>query len=174
MNTPGPAPRSNFVTVLAWTMIAFGAFSILMCLTQLVLAKLLQPALGGGMPLPRLFGESTLAFIRTAMLFGLAWSAGMTYVSWALLQRQNWARILYIALFIVGAVLHLVGIWALGSLGTMLTYDSLPPGFDGTLSILTVAVDVLLVTMAVGYGWLAYRLCTPAIAAEFKATAAAV
>lgn len=173
MTTPAQAPRSNFVTVLAWLMIAFGALGVLMSLMQLVLVSLLLPALQGGLPLPPPFGELSLAFLRVAMLLGIAFSAFMTWSAWALLQRRNWARLLFIVLFIAGAVMHLLALAGFGAgfglLGS-LPADSefLPPEFQQGIHTMMLVLGVFLLVMTVGYAWMAYRLCTPAIAAEFS------
>ena len=168
-----PAPRSNFVTGLAWVMIAFGAFGILMSLMQNVLINLLLPALEGTAALPGPFGALPLGFFRVAMLFSLAFTAFMTYGAWALLKRRNWARILFIVLFIMSVVTHVIVVVAIavganlmGSLPT--GGDILPPDFQTMLRAMLVAFAVFMLAMAVGYAWLAYRLCTPAIAAEFR------
>ena len=171
MNTPAAGARSNFVTVLAWVMLAFGVFSILMALMQTVLVNLLLPAFDSVNPAgapPALL----LAFFRAAMLAGLAFSAFMTYGAYALLKRRNWARILYCIMFIFSAVLHVLiaAALAFGSDFVMLPLadaGSLPPEFRSAFRMAAMTCAILLLAFSVGYVWLARRLLSPAIAAEF-------
>lgn len=178
MNTPAPAPRSSFVTVLAWVMLAFGAFGVLMALLQFVLINMLLPGFASGMPLPEPFGALSIAFFRIAMLFSLAFSVFMAYAAWALLKRRNWARILFIVLFIFSAVMHVLAVAAfvfgfslVGSLPA--GNEFLPPEFQSVLRAMAIAFAIFLAAMAVGYIWLVRRLCAPAIAAEFMDSGAA-
>ena len=154
-------------------MIAFGALGVLMSLMQSILLSVLLPALEGAASLPGPFGAFPLGFFRFAMLFSLVFSAFMTYGAWALLKRRNWARILFIVLFIVSVVTHVIMVVAIAAgaslLGPLPVGDELlPPDFQTMLRAMSVAIAVFMAAMAVGYGWLAYRLCTPAIAAEFR------
>ena len=164
MNTPAPVAQSNFVTVLAWVMLAFGVFSVLMVVLQGVLMHMILPVIEAAMP---------LAFFRAAMLLSLASSAFLTYGAYALLKRRNWARILYIVMFIVSAVLHGVVAAAFG-LGFSLVDlppvggEFLPPEVQSVFRAMAIALAVLMLAMAAGYVWLARRLLSPAIAAEFQ------
>jgi hypothetical protein len=169
MNTPALPARSNFVTVLAWVMIAFGAFSILMVLLQYVLVKMILPTIGTTIP---------VAFFRVTMLFSLAFSIFMTYGAYALLQRRNWARILYVVMFIVSIVLHLLVAAAFG-LGFSLFElpaagsEFLPPEFQSAFRAMAITLAILMLAMAGGYVWLVRRLLSPVIAAEFTDSGAA-
>ena len=172
MNTPAPVPRSSFVTVLAWVMIAFGVLGVLMALLQFALINLLLPSLEGGMSLPEPFGMLSIAFFRIAMLLSLAFSVFMAYAAWALLKRRNWARILFIVLFVISAVMHVVAVAAfvfgfslVGSLPA--GNEFLPPEYQSMLRAMAISFAIFLAVMAVGYVWLVRRLCSPAIAAEF-------
>lgn len=179
MNSPAPMPRSNFVTGLAWVMIAFGAFGILMSLMQNILFSVLLPAFEGTAALPGLLGAFPLGFLRVAMLFSLALAAFMTYAAWALLKRRNWARILFIVMFIISVVTHVIVVVAIAVGASLMGAppvgdEFMPPEVASMLRALSVAFAVFMLAMAVGYAWLAYRLCSPAIAAEFKEPGAAV
>lgn len=177
MNTPAPTPRSNFVTGLAWVMLAFGAFGILISLMQNILLSVLLPAFEGSAALPGPLGAFPLGFFRVAMMFSLGFTVFMTYGAWALLKRRNWARILFIVVFIVSVVTHVIVVIAIAAgaslMGSLPTGgEMLPPDFQTMLRAMSVAFAVFMLVMAVGYAWLAYRLGTPAIAAEFRQPAA--
>lgn len=178
MNTPTPVPRSSFVTVLAWVMIAFGVLGVLMALLQFVLINMLLPGFTTGMSLPEPFGALSIAFFRIAMLLSLAFSVFMAYSAWALLKRRNWARILFIVLFVFSAVMHVVAVVAfvfgfslVGSLPA--GNEFVPSEFLSVLRAMAIAFAIFLAAMAVGYVWLVRRLCSPAIAAEFTDSGAA-
>ncbi len=176
MNTPAPVPvpvpQSNFVTVLAWVMIAFGVFGILMGLLQNVLVNLLLPAFESSIPLRGAAEALPVAFFRIAMLGALAFSVFLTYGAYALLKRRNWARILYIVLFIFSAILHVLVAAAFGLGFSRVDLppsggELMPPEIESALRALAITFAILLLAMAVGYVWLAHRLRSAAIAAEF-------
>lgn len=166
------------MTGLAWVMLAFGAFGILMSLMQNILLSVLLPAFEATTSLPGPLGAFPLGFFRVAMLFSLAFTAFMTYGAWALLKRRNWARVLFIVLFIVSVVTHVIVVVAIAVgaslMGALPVGDELlPPEFQATLRAMSVAFAAFMLVMAFGYAWLTYRLCSPAIAAEFKESGAA-
>lgn len=170
--TPVPVPQSNFVTVLAWVMIGFGVFGVLMGLLQNVLVNLLLPAFETAIPLAGTAEALPVAFFRVAMLVALAFPVFMTYAAYALLKRRNWARILYIVMFVFSAVLHVVVAAAFGLGFSLLDLPSaghelLPPEVESGLRVMAITFAVLLLAMGVGYVWLVHRLRSPAIAAEF-------
>lgn len=172
MTTTSPVHRSNFVTVLAWVMIAFGVFSVLMALLQSVLVNMLLPMLESAMPQTGPAGALPLAFLQVAMLAALAFSVFMTYGAYALLKRRNWARILYFVMFIVSAVLHVLIAAAFGIGFSLIDLPTANAGFPPTefqvaFRAIAVTLAILMLAMAVGYVWLARRLLSPAIAAEF-------
>lgn len=160
-------------------MIAFGAFGVLMSLMQNLLLSLLAPSFDATMALPEPLPAFPLGFFRMAMLFSLGFAAFMTYAAWALLKRRNWARILFIVLFIVSVVTHVIVVVAIAFgaslMGALLTGDEfLTPEMQSVFRTMAITIAVFMLVMGVGYAWLAYRLGTPAIAAEFKDAAAAV
>lgn len=172
MNTPAPVPQSSFVTVLAWVMIAFGVFGILMSLLQNVLVNMFLPVLESVIPLTGPAEALPIAFFRVAMLTALAFSVFMTYGAYALLKRRNWARILYIVMFIFNAILHVLVAAAFGlgfSLIDLPAGDTelMSPEIQSALRAMAIALAILMFAMAVGYVWLVHRLRSPAIAAEF-------
>ena len=172
MNTRAAVPRSSFVTVLAWVMIAFGVFGILMSLLQNVLVNTLMPLFESAIPLAGPAGALPIAFFRVAMLVSLAFAVFMTYGAYALLQRRNWARILYIVTFIFSAILHVLVAAAFG-LGFSLIdlpaagTELMSPEIQSALRAMAIALAIFMLAMAVGYVWLVHRLRSPAIAAEF-------
>lgn len=172
MSTPAPVPQSAFVTVLAWVMIAFGVFGVLMALLQSVLVNMLLPMFESAIPLAGAAGALPLAFLRFAMLAALAFSVLMTYGAYALLKRRNWARILYIVMFIVSAVLHAVAAAALGLGFSLIELPAagtgwMSPEIQSALRAMAITLAILMLAMAAGYVWLVHRLLSPAIAAEF-------
>ena len=159
-------------------MIAFGAFGVLMGLFQTVLLNMLLPALEATVPLPGPVGTLSFAFFRVAMLVALAFSVFMTYGAYALLKRRNWARILFIVLFILSALMHVLAVAAFvfgfSAVGSLPAGDEfLTPEIQSALRAMAITFAVFLLAMGVGYVWLVRRLCSPAIAAEFTDSGAA-
>jgi len=172
MNTPAPVPQSNFVTVLAWVMIAFGIFGVLMGLLQNVFMNLLLPAVEASLQQGSPADGLPFALFRVMMLLGLAFSVFVTYGAFALLKRRNWARILYVVLFIFSALMHLVIAVALGFVFFLpgeLTAgsDLVPSELRSVFGIMAITFALVMLAMGAGYVWLVRRLLSPAIAAEF-------
>lgn len=178
---PAP-PRSRFVTVLAQV-------SLLVGITWLVLALALLPlaAVAGDVLSTRLAG-------LPALPPGLSWIAGHGMLlavacvlaaaaflasSWGLLRRREWGRLGFIAFLLGVAALNFAGLPLVGQLFDALR-TSLPPGLlegpDGQalaaeledLRRLSLASTLASAVLFAGlHAWLAWKLCTPAIRAEF-------
>lgn len=167
------------MTGLAWVMFAFGALGVLMSLMQSLLLAVLAPGFDAIVSLPGRLGAFPLGILRIAMLFAIAFCAFMTYAAWALLKRRNWARIVFIVLFIVNVATHVIVVVAIAVgaslMGPLPASDEfLPPDFQTMLRAMSIGIAAFMLLMAAGYAWLAHRLWTPAIAAEFRDPGAAV
>jgi hypothetical protein len=172
MNTPTAVPQSTFITVLAWIMIVFGAFGIFVGLLQNIMVNFVFPAFEAAMPHGGRGGAFPLAFARSLMILALTFSAFLTYAAYALLKRRNWARITFIVLFVISAVLHVIMAALLG-LGVGLTgflmagSEIMPAAVQSAMRVMTISFAIFLLAMAVMYVWLMQRLRSPAVVAEF-------
>ncbi len=161
------APRSSFITVLAWLTLVAGVRGVVSGLLQASVATTMLPAL-----LPDL--DSSVASLLSGLtLVSLVFSLLSVWVGARLLQRRDWARLAMVVLLVIGVVLAAAG--AVVCLGAMfvvdprvLTQAGLPdelfPLFRSTLVVLG-AGALAIVGVHV---WLIARLRSAAIRAEFE------
>lgn len=169
---PAPVPRSAFVTVLGWLMVAGSFMGILGSLAPLAISGLMVPTLLGDLPPDMQLPVSPVALLRIVALVSLLSSLYTLYASVALLNRRNWARRFFIAMFALGIVCNLMFLASLGLLtfaGALPALDALglPPALG---LMLTAAASFFLgstlLTTALLWWWV-HRLRAPATRAEF-------
>ena len=179
------APRSTFVTVLAWLGIIMFGFGTLIGVAQnLMVGSIFQdPQFGEGVqdslanaPFPRhaawVFTHFRLLVFLTSVcvVLGLVASVG-------LLQRRNWARLTVITLLCLAIA------WNLFSLVLQQHFFAampLPMGDAGGVAesalrlfrIMRVFMIVLTVGISILLGWIVARLVSTSIRAEFIAPVA--
>ena len=169
MSVAVAAPRSTFVTVLAWILIGINALGVLSAVAQNLVLMFLPQWLGDPQDLNfgAMFGP-----LRVLAMLLLFFAALMTYASYAFLLRRDWARRLFVASFVLAIVMNVL--WMIG-LGWGMGGLTLPPqtveGVDvsGILRLLTVASFVFAFGTTVLFAWLVKRLSSPAVKAEFGA-----
>jgi len=178
-----PTERSTFVTVVAWILIAVSAFATLITLLQTILVFVVFPSAGMDMetgPLPSdMPPGAAFLFEHLEWLFvvSLIVSVATMASSIGLLRRRNWARLAVAGLMVLGIV------WCLGGLllqlaGMLAAHEqfasvdaALGEGSpDMTVFFYFFAAVTVLVALgfALLFGWIAKRLLSPAIAAEFR------
>lgn len=182
MNTPPPLPAAGFVTVLARISLVLAALAVAWALAQMVLALLMpdaavlrlaaQPEVPPGLVWTLEHRHALSLTLLLVSLLGLA-------VAWGMLRRHEWARLAFIGLLVAGAALNFAGLALIG------------PFFDGLLGMfpaqmldspdgqqlvaqmrfnrqVTFASSLAgAVVFAALHGWIAWKLCTPAVRAEF-------
>lgn len=182
MSAPPPLPASGFVTALARISLVLAALGLAWALAQMFMALLmpdaavLRIAAQPGVP-PGLVWmlERRHVLSLALLLFSLLCLA----VAWGLLKRREWARLAFIGLLVAGAALNFAGLALIG------------PFFDGLLGMFpapmldtpdgqqlvaqmrfnrqaTFASSLAgAVVFAALHGWIAWKLCTAAVRAEF-------
>ncbi len=171
--------RSTFVTVLAWIFIALSAFATLSSILQNIVAQtlfrgpefsqLLQSTPSGAPPIAAfVFGHFQLIFV-TALVVSVA----MLVSSIGLLRRWNWARLVFVALMVLAIA------WQLGGLALQFfMFSSMHaqfadaaahggPDFETFFIVVGVASVLFALGFSVLFGWIASRLLSAPIAAEF-------
>lgn len=177
-------PSGNFVTVMAWISVALGLLGVAYGVMQVVMGlflpadfylRMLNPY--GGEP-PALPPLMQWIYTHTLLmgLLTLVVSAVFLWVSWALLKRREWGRKGFITLLVVGTL------WQFGSIGLLpqilegtlaLQAGALPPGqamppaLESMMSAVMLMGGVVAVMFATLHVWIIWKLCTPAIRAEF-------
>ncbi|MBL8522995.1 MAG: hypothetical protein JNN20_04845 [Betaproteobacteria bacterium] len=185
MNSPTPstAPRSTFVSGLAWSFIGLGVLGGMIYLLQLVVMMFLYSSADYQLVARELESmpsvPSFLAWITRHMYLWifmmLALCCFTTYVSWALLQRKGWARVLFVVMMWLGTLAHVAAAIAPFAMrGTLNAYlQSFPIEVRGDLQAMATMMTWVSVILAVVFGalfaWCAVRLSSPAVKAEFVA-----
>lgn len=182
---PGNArPSSNFVTVLAWISIALALLGLLYGLMQTVMGlvlpadfylRMLNPY--GGEP-PRLPPLMHWMYTNTLLMGVLMFvlSAIFLWVSWAVLKRREWGRKGFIAVLVLGTLWQFASLFALPDLiegmlaiqaGALPQGQAMPPELEGFMTAAMLMGGLMAVVFAALHLWIIWKLCTPAVRAEF-------
>jgi len=182
MNRPNPPPQalSSFVTVMACLSIALGVLGVVSGVIQGAMLLSLDPgalmrqqfaALGAALPPQLLWLFDHLGLLN---LLSLLSSVFVTVVSWGLLKRQEWGRLGFIACLLLGAV---AGFFFAAWFGQAMTWVNAQAGadlaaIDPMLQAMQSAMKAVMVVSAVliaaVHAGIIWKLCTPAIRAEFQ------
>ncbi|MFT4198960.1 MAG: hypothetical protein QM601_13850 [Pseudoxanthomonas sp.] len=181
---PSPPPGSRLVTALGWVTVVLGALGAAQELVQ-ALVSLAVPggALAGafapyGGPPPQL--PPILQWYLqhgTAMgMLGLAISVLLTWIGLDLVRRRPWARPAFIAYLALGTVMMLATVATLPALMQAIVEAQFaqagleaPAELQDVIHAYAVLVMAMCGVFALLHAWLAWKLCTPAIRAEFRA-----
>jgi hypothetical protein len=174
------APRSSFVTVVAWVFIVCAGFATLIAVMQNIMLALFMPFDVGRMveqaertrPMPgamRFLIENFRLWVAAFLAISL-----LTLVSAiGLLRRRNWARLTFIGIMVFGVL------WNLAGLVLMLVMPSLMPPlpdtaprdfgreFDLMMKIIIAVNVAIALGVAVLFGWIIKRLGSADIRREF-------
>lgn len=176
---PVKAPRSNFVTIVAWIFIVISAIATCIALMQAAMFIFLVPH--GAFSSPQIRAQMlqtppvfAFLFRHTMVIFAMFWAGAIVMLVSAigLLRRWNWARWVFIALLALGIL------WNLGSvIAQHLMIGSVPlPVAPGNAAlqamrimmiVIQVVSAIMAVAMSVLFGWIIRRLLSAPIAAEF-------
>ncbi|MFC5300105.1 hypothetical protein [Azospira restricta] len=179
MNEMSPTTaRSSFVTVLAWIFIVGGGFTTFISVVQNVMltsffpVDQMQTANGAeNMPAVALFMLNHMQLFFAAFL---VLSLTVFVSSIGLLKRKNWARVVFIGLFVLGILWNVAGIFIQNAIFSAMPAP--PPGapqeFKAQMESMANVMLVFSLVMAVGvsvlFGWLIKRLLSPEIRQEFS------
>jgi hypothetical protein len=178
MNTPQPAARSTFVTVLAWVLITFGGFAVFVALMQNVMINVMLPTLVANLPAS---GQATQVFPTGVFrVFGICWllfASFMTYSAYALLKRRNWARRTFVVLFALGIAWNVLFVLGFGFGVGFAKFPTtgpaaVPPEMHMMMSAMAAMFGVFALVMSILYGWLIKRLRSASVKAEFSSVVA--
>jgi len=170
-------PRSSFVTVTAWIFIALSGFASLISILQNIMIQTLfrsQEFTQAMHEMPRnsphIAGFMFNHFPQVFLLFLVISLASLVF-SIGLLLRKNWARLCFIGLMVFAIL------WQIGGIVLQLFMFSFMRGQftqihnAPDMSVVFVAFAVIGVLFALGFsvlfGWIARKLLSPPIAAEF-------
>ncbi len=173
------APRSNFVTILAWLSLAMAVLGVVNGALQWIMLLQLQSndawqqwleSIGSGLPVTVLW---LIRHLDVVTLISVGMSMVFAVVSWALLQRREWGRISFIALLVLSCALPIAGAMLMGDvLDWMDAQLAADPALrdpalvsvQNSLRLLGHALSAVIVVFHLGLAW---KLCTPRIREEF-------
>lgn len=170
--------RSSFVNVVAWVFITLSGFGTLIAILQNVMIQSLMrsPQLEA-MPAPPPGTPAVSVFLFEHMqLFFLAFllvSVLLLVSSIGLLKRWNWARLCFVGLMILGIVWNLAGtamqFSVFSSMGAQFAAAAPDaPDMQPFFIAIFVVSAVFAIAFSVLFGWIAKRLLSAPIAAEFR------
>lgn len=177
---PLPTPASTFVTVMAYISLALGALGVVSGALQAVMLVLVPPGelmrgqfAAGSMALPPAMSQ-VFDHLGLLNLLSLLFSAAFTVASWGLLKRREWGRLGFIAGLVLGAIFGFAMMFWMMQLmawmGTQAGADlaAADPLFQSMQSAMKIMMVVAAALIAVIHGAIIWKLCTPAIRAEFS------
>ena len=183
-------PRSSFVTVVAWIFIVLSGFSTLIgALQNLMIRSMpfdqinsaLQDSTAAQFPASArfMFSHFQLFFLMTFVL-----SLVTLISSVGLLRRRNWARVVFMALLVLGIVYMIGGLFVQQSFMSSFnaTFSAAAPQdsvfrastqqFASMLTAMRVFMIVFSLGIAGVFGWIVVRLSSATIREEFVSRAA--
>ena len=162
------APPSQFVTVLGRIAMAFAIVGVLMAAVQaLIVPKLMALAWDSG-DVARSMAQMQPLLVGV-YIAGLATSSFNVFMCRAFLKRQNWARIGFLVVLGLGAVLSALSAIGVGAFLGWVGAHSLSgmPDAVAMISYTYIALAILAAVNAAVSVWLMVRLASPPIRAEF-------
>lgn len=173
--------RSSFVTGLSWFSIAFSCFAILMGAVQALLVFVAFKTGGLGVIMEEVARSGEMAGLPWAVQFGFAnlkllallplvigWTT--LAVSIGLLRRRNWARLVFIAMLVVGTLATIGGtsfFWAEPSPFELPNGEAYVSGVTKLMQTMSFLLFCLNVATVAFHAWIVWRLTRPPIRREF-------
>lgn len=171
------SPRSTFVSAIGWTFVALSAMTAMVSILQNIMVHTVFTGAGFDRAMATMPADTPWVFRlmlgNFKVFFGLILlvSLVMLAASIGLLLRKNWARITMIVLMIGSACSQLLGLFAQFSvMGHMRRqFDAAPGAPDMGFFLIVMAIFSALFGLGFCalFIWIAKRLTSPEIAAEF-------
>ena len=172
--SPASEKRSVLVSVIAWLGLLGNGFGSVGLLLMAVLlggefAKLGQTAMHDSkMAEMPAWARFYFLHIREILGFASGWCLFGTYYSWSLLRRKNWARILMVALLVLGSVVQIASlVYSLVSPPVMPSVPNPPPNLEAMQKGMTSANVILSLLVLAFNAWLIKKFTSGPIRREF-------
>jgi len=171
--SPEQRPKSKFVTVIAWVSIVYWSLNAVFSTAVLFLVRFtigdFLRGFEGMNEIPRTAGYLVtlmLQSIEPLLLLSILSGFVLIIASIGLLQRHNWARILYVVMIVLLILQSVIGgaftVVVLFSFLPHLGSEAIPGVFGGIVGGLGSSAVYLAL-----YGFVAWKLTRPDIRAEF-------
>lgn len=149
--------KSRFVTNVAWIFIIITGFTTLISILQNIVVNMVSPNnIKGTLNQP----EAVKLFIFVVFAFSLT----TLISSIGLLNRKNWARLVFITILILGII------WNLSSRflpGVMMLKMSAEVAKQEGAQVFQIFTAIIAIGMSVLFGWIAKKLVSKKIKQEF-------
>lgn len=175
MNTATANKNATFITLISWVFILIGGFIALGTLMQSVMLTFLfsNEEFAAAMQLSSKEMPAQAAFmlehIRSISWSAFAIAALLVSASVGMLRRKNWARLLFIGMMWLFAVVTVtMAMVQLGYLANLSAGKDLPEGFIKLMQATKLMSLLFGIGLGVLFGWLGWKFARPAIKAEFR------
>lgn len=173
--------RSTFVTVVAWIFIVLSGFGAIIGIMQNIMVQTIFRSEEFGQAMQTAPSQPGLPAFATFAIENVQWlflavllvNVVMLVASIGLLKRRNWARLCFIALMVLSVVWQIVGLGIQASLFSTIRDQFAAAGAHGApdMGVFFVVIAVMSVVFALAFGalfgWIAWKLMSKPIAAEF-------
>lgn len=180
MNKDTVNKNATFITLISWVFILIGGFIALGTLMQSLMLTFLfsNEEFAAAMQLSSQDMPAQAAFmldhIRSISWLAFAVAALLVGASVGMLRRKNCARLLFIGMMWLFAVMTVtMAAVQLGYLDNLSAGKDVPAGFIKLMQATKLMSLLFGIGLGVLFGWLAWRLGRPAIKAEFRDNAPA-
>jgi len=162
--------RTNFTTVLSWILIVFSGIGLLMAIVQNILINLMfESSIQDGITHTSkgftgfIFSNLNIFVFILGLLILLSFISAL-----GLLKRKNWARIIYIILFVVGIIYMISFVLLQWGLMNSIIQHAPQEDFGSIFYLTRIFITVIILGLCVLFGWLIRKLTSVKIKAEFK------
>lgn len=179
MTSPSPAaPRSTFVTMLAWTFIVLAGFAVVTSTFQVLLVVVMftdaeiAASVASEPDMPEI-ARTLSTHIRMITLAFFILNTGTLVSAIGLLKRREWARKAFILVLVIGIVVLLGGMllqYQLFSAVSALPAPGGPPVdamFDVMMKILRIVYTLVGIVFSAIFGLIIAKLCSAGTRREF-------
>ena len=168
-------PQSAFVTAVGWSFVVLGTLLLCIAVVQNLLFAAFAP-FQADIASWEVFPPSArwvLVNLRWMLLANLALGVVTIAASIGLVQRREWARVVFVALMALGVAWNLGVAWLQYDFTSAVQAEAAASnpadtGFFAFILVIRVLSFGFATVFCCLFGWIGYRLLQPDVAAEFQ------
>lgn len=181
MSSPSPAaPRSAFITILAWTFIVFAGFAVIGSFFQVLIVVVMftdaeiSASVARDPNIPDI-ARSVFSHLRMILLAFFVLNAGTLVSAIGLLMRREWARKTFILMLVIGTAVLLGSMLVQYQIFSAMSARPAPGGaavdiqFAVMMKIIGIAWTLVAIVFSAIFGLIIAKLCSAATRREFVA-----